>query len=85
MGGPSSLPPSFKTWEHGAPHLAVEIVSSSDGRDRDREAKLERYRHSGIGEVVFFDPDDDQRPLRIWDLVEWDLAERDPLLPEGLR
>src|SRR5437899_2647221 len=34
MGGPFTLPPSFRTWEHGAPQLAVEILSRSDARDR---------------------------------------------------
>jgi Uma2 family endonuclease len=86
MGGPSSLPPSYKTWEHGAPHLAVEIISSSDARDRDQDDKLERYRHCGIAEVVFFDPANDVRPLRIWDLVEaGDLVERDLTTPEATR
>jgi Putative restriction endonuclease len=77
MGGPFTLPKSFRTWEHGAPHLAVEIISSEDSRDRDQAAKLERYRCCGVSEVVFFDPENDERPLRMWDWVEGDLVERD--------
>jgi len=34
LGGPSGLPPSFKTWEHGAPHVAVEIISRSEASTR---------------------------------------------------
>ncbi len=85
LGGPFSLPPSFNTWEHGAPHLAVEIISPHDARDRNREAKLERYRRCGVAEVVFFDPEDEAKPLRIWDCVDAALVERDLSAPEGTR
>jgi Uma2 family endonuclease len=76
LGGPSELVPTFRTWEHGAPHVGVEIVSPSDARDREHERRLERYRRSGIGEVVVFDADASE-PLRIWDNVEGDLVERE--------
>src|SRR4051812_5275332 len=77
LGQPDSLFRSWKAWEHGAPHVAVEIISESDERDRDWEAKLSRYRRLGIAELVRFDPDAGQKALRVWDLVDNDLVERE--------
>ena len=69
--------PSWKTWEKGAPQLAVEIVSEFDSSLASWEAKLERYQEAGIEEVVRFDPDGEPgRRLRIWDRIEGDLVER---------
>jgi Uma2 family endonuclease len=85
MGGPFTLPPSFRTWEHGAPQLAVEVLSAHDTRDRNQAERLERYRSCGVTEVVFFDPENGKRPLRIWDWVEGDLVERDLTEPEAAR
>jgi hypothetical protein len=68
--------PCLKVWEGGAPELAIEIVSPSDASDRNWDQKLERYRQSGIAEVVRFDPDDPKRPLRLWDRLDGDLIER---------
>jgi Uma2 family endonuclease len=62
---------------HGAPHVAVEIVSAADARDRDWNAKLEAYRRAAIFEVVRFDPDDAVAPLRLWDFLDGDLVERE--------
>ncbi len=76
LGGPTELVPTFRTWEHGAPHVGVEIVSPVDARDREHERRLERYRCCGIGEVVIFDADAPE-PLRIWDYVEGDLVQRE--------
>jgi hypothetical protein len=78
---------SWKTWEHGAPHVGVEIVSTWDKTDSTTEEKLERYRQAGIAEVVRFDPDekDTAQRLRFWDLVEGDMVERDPSDPEARR
>jgi Uma2 family endonuclease len=73
---------SWKIWERGAPHLAVEIISASDSTDKPWQAKLERYRKVGLRELVSFDPDDVDRPLRIWDFLDGDLVERDPLAPD---
>jgi Uma2 family endonuclease len=81
LGGPLTLPPSFKVWEHGAPQLAIEVISRSDARDANQQEKLERYRRCGVAELAFFDPEDDERPLRLWDLVEGDLVERDLEVP----
>jgi Uma2 family endonuclease len=66
----------WKVWEHGAPQVAVEVISSSDERDRDWDAKLARYRKSGILELVRFDPETPESSLRIWDAVDGTLVER---------
>ncbi len=76
LGEPDTLFRSWKAWERGAPHVAVEIISESDERDRDWDGKLGRYRRLGVTELVRFDPDAPDRPLRVWDLVEHDLVER---------
>src|SRR5262245_22721587 len=76
IGPPGKLVTSWKTWERGAPQLGVEITSASDAPERELEIKLERYRRAGIAEVVRFDANDDNRPLRIWDLIDGDLVER---------
>src|SRR5262245_4315000 len=52
LGEPDSLFESWKAWERGAPHLAVEIISRSDARDRDWETTLSRYRRLGVSELV---------------------------------
>ncbi|HEY3254101.1 MAG TPA: Uma2 family endonuclease [Polyangiaceae bacterium] len=69
--------PTWKTWERGAPHLAVEVVSPSDYGEPPWQAKLERYRKSGINEIARFDPEDATCPLRLWDRFDGDLVERD--------
>ncbi|MFO0587011.1 MAG: Uma2 family endonuclease [Polyangiaceae bacterium] len=81
LGPPHSVYRVWKTWLRGAPDVAVEVVSDSDEGDEDWATKLERYRAAGIGEVVRFDPDDGERPIRVWDNVEGDLVEREE--PEG--
>jgi hypothetical protein len=78
LGEPDAEFECWKTWERGAPELAVEIISKSDARDRPWEAKLARYARLGVAELVRFDGDDADQPLRIWDRVEGDLVERDP-------
>jgi hypothetical protein len=77
FGGPFDLPRTFRTWDHGAPQLAIEVLSRIDLRDRDHEGRLERYRRCGVREVVLFDPESDAGLLRIWDWIEGDLVERD--------
>jgi Uma2 family endonuclease len=67
---------TWKVWERGAPDVAVEIVSSSDERDRDWNEKLERYRRLGVRELVRFDPEVEPPTLRVWDGVDGDLVER---------
>jgi hypothetical protein len=80
-GGPLR---SWKTWLLGAPELGVEIVSHSDERELALEEKLARYRQAGILEVVRFDPEDAEQPLRLWDLIDGDLVERELGAPEAL-
>lgn len=68
--------PSWKVWERGAPHLGVEIVSAHDRAATELASRLERYRRAGFDEVVIFDPEASETPLRVWDRVEGDLVER---------
>lgn len=77
FGGPDELFGSWKVWERGAPHVAVEIISDHDTRDRNWEAKLLQYRHLGVRELVRFDPDAPESKLQVWHRVEDDLVERD--------
>ena len=81
LGQPDAQFDVWKVWERGAPDLAVEVISASDAADRPWEAKLRRYRKVGVQELVRFDPEDETSPLRIWDLVDGDLVERDPTDP----
>ena len=75
LGGPNDVFRTWKVWERGAPHVAVEIISPTE-RDVDQEAQLARYRQMGVAELVRFDCDDLERPLRVWDRVDEDLVER---------
>ena len=77
-GGPDDTFDNWKVWERGAPEIAVEIVSRSDRPDLPWNEKLERYRRVGVTELVRFDPEATQEPLRVWDRVEGDLVEREP-------
>src|SRR5512139_3995353 len=56
LGEPDRAFDSWKTWELGAPQVAVEIVSRSDAPEAEWSGKLERYRRMGAAEVVRFDP-----------------------------
>ena len=78
LGAPHETFRVWKTWERGAPDVAVEVVSDSDEGDEAWESKLDRYASAGIGEVVRFDPDNSERPIRVWDHVGGDLVEREP-------
>jgi Uma2 family endonuclease len=81
--GPAHRPfRTWKTWERGAPELAVEVVSDSDEGEPDWNEKLERYRAAGIGEVVRFHPEDRERLIRVWDAIDGDLVERTPGDPD---
>jgi Uma2 family endonuclease len=83
MGTPAAILKTWKTWELGAPHVGVEIVSDSDRADGIFAQKLERYRQAGIAEVVRFDAEDRERPIRLWDLLDGDLVERRLSTPEA--
>ena len=85
VGAPRDLPLSWKIWERGAPHVGVEIVSGGDRWGPPFEEKLKRYRQAGVLEVVRYDWEDAERPIRIWDRVDGDLTERDLVDPEAFR
>jgi hypothetical protein len=77
LGVAQTLFATWKTWRHGAPDLAVEIVSPSEGSGITWEDKLDRYREMGVSELVRFDPDAHEGTrLRVWDRLEEDLVER---------
>lgn len=80
-GTPLEPVDSWKVWERGAPELCAEIVSRSDASDAAWEAKLERYKKIGVNELVRFDPENAERPLRIWEGFDGDLVERAPEAP----
>lgn len=77
MGAEPGPFPTWRIWERGAPQLGVEILSASDASESEWSQKLVRYRRAGISEVVCFAPEDEVRPLRLWDRVEGDLLERE--------
>jgi Uma2 family endonuclease len=77
LGVPDDLFETWKVWERGAPQLAVEIASRSDGPDPEWQPKLEKYRRLGVSELLRFDPLAPERPLRIWDSIDHDLVERE--------
>jgi len=68
---------SWKTWERGAPEVAVEIISDDDRKPSVWARKLKRYRQLGVSELVRFDPEGTTGSrLRIWDRVDGALVER---------
>jgi Uma2 family endonuclease len=73
---------SWKVWERGVPQVAVEIISDSES-ELSWDEKLERYGQLGVNELVWFDPENPEHPLRIWDLVGDDLVERRLLAPRA--
>lgn len=85
VGAARDLPLSWKTWERGAPHVGVEIVSGGDRWGPPFMEKLMRYQQAGVPEVVRYDWDDPDRPIRIWDRVEGDLTERELVDAEAFR
>lgn len=75
-GGPDEQFASWKTWERGAPELAIEIISENDSSQGAWEKKLARYHSVGVEELVRFEPGA-AVPLRVWDRVSNDLVERE--------
>jgi Uma2 family endonuclease len=68
---------SWKTWEGGAPDLAIEIISPNEDDGIAWDEKLARYHEVGVRELVRFDPEEPEgRRLRVWDRVREDLVER---------
>ena len=86
LGPPGPEITSWKTWERGTPELAIEIASRSDAPDEPWQTKLARYHRLGVRELVRFDQKAAE-PLRVWDYVEGDLAERklSPAAPAACR
>jgi Uma2 family endonuclease len=77
LGAPDSIFTSWKTWERGAPELAVEVVSDSDEPETSLDEKLRRYHELGVQELIRFDPNAPEgERLRAWSRVEGDLVER---------
>jgi Uma2 family endonuclease len=69
---------SWKTWERGAPDIAVEIVSESDASEEAWTAKLQRYHSVGVVELVRFDPEAPEgHRLRVWHRADGKLLERE--------
>ncbi len=85
LGAARDVLDCWKTWERGAPHVGVEIISGSDASEMRFEEELARYRPAGVRELVRYDWDDRERPIRIWDRVEGDLVERQLAEPETFR
>jgi hypothetical protein len=75
---PDSLFDSWRTWEHGAPELAVEILSPSDTEEKlTWDEKMERYHALGVRELASFNEDAEVGSrLRAWDRIEGDLVPR---------
>jgi hypothetical protein len=84
VGTRNELLKTWKTWEHGAPQVGVEIIGPSDATELPWSKKFERYRQAGIGELVRFNVLGDKPELTLWDLVDGDLVERDLADPEAL-
>jgi hypothetical protein len=78
LGVPDAHFDVWSTWERGTLDIAVEIRGDNDREPRAWEEKLDRYRAAGIRELVSFDDQDEERPIRIWDHVDGDLVERAP-------
>lgn len=76
LGGPDEIFETWKSWERGAPHLAVEIGSRTDAPEVAIEQKLSKYQRLGVAELVRFEPKEPAGLLRIWDDVGGDLVER---------
>ena len=69
---------SWKSWERGAPEVAVEIISDSDAVESVWSQKLRAYKSLGVRELVRFDPDAPASArLRLWDRVDDSLIERE--------
>ncbi|MGZ3417859.1 MAG: Uma2 family endonuclease [Polyangiales bacterium] len=76
LGTEDSLFRSWKTWEGGAPQLAIEIADRGV-RVEDWAEKLARYHELGVSELVRYDADEPTGSrVRAWDRVEDDLVER---------
>lgn len=85
LGMPDRSFDHWRTWEWGAPQLAIEIISRSDFDKGPWSEKLARYARMGVEELVRFDADDPEAPFTLWDRREFELVERDRTLPDHAR
>ncbi len=77
LGVKERLAGSWKCWEHGAPDLAVEVVSASDATLWPWKQKLTRHEELGVKELLRFDRKAPQgKRLRAWDRIQGDFVER---------
>jgi hypothetical protein len=69
---------SWKSWERGAPDVAIEVLSPSDTDEMwTVEEKLGRYHELGVRELIIFDIDAPAgERLRAWDRIDGDFVER---------
>jgi Uma2 family endonuclease len=67
---------SWKVWERGAPHVAVEFVSEHDTKGETWDVKLAKYRRLGVLELVRFDAEELPQ-LTVWDHVGGNLVKRE--------
>jgi hypothetical protein len=76
---------AWKIWELGGPELAVEIADGVAGTAPNVHEQLAAYRHTGVRELVHFDPGASSVRLRIWDRLDRHLVARDSADPEFRR
>lgn len=76
LGAENDLFETWKVWERGAPHLAVEVVSHADTGQEPWKKKLAKYRKLGVKELVRFDPEKRDAPLEVWDERSGNLVQR---------
>jgi hypothetical protein len=81
FGQPDDLFGSWKVWERGAPHVAVEVISDNDDGPSAWAEELAKYRRIGVRELIRFDPEASEQVFRIWDLIGSDLLERNLSAP----
>jgi Uma2 family endonuclease len=68
---------SWKTWEHGAPELCVEVLARDTSEYLSMREKRARYRALGVRELVVFNFSAPKgKRLQVYDRVRGDLVER---------
>ncbi len=78
LGVDDTLFGTWKCWRHGAPDLAIEVVSPSDSESMPWDEKLARYAELGVAELLRFDPEAREgERMRAWDRIDEDLVERE--------
>ena len=68
---------SWKTWEHGAPELCVEVLARDTSEYLSMKEKRARYRALGVRELVVFNfSAREGKRLQVFDRIRDDLIER---------